>query len=197
MSLFALALTFFLVANPIGNTALIASLVKEYSFKRQMFIMLRESLFATLLALFFQYFGEALLSTLKISNYTLSITGGLVLLLAAIKMVFTQPEDPKIAHLKAEPFIVPIATPTITGPGLIAIIMLTASAIQNNLLVSMAICIAFVGVTAVLAAGPLLQKMLGKRGLNAMEKVMGLISILISIQMIETGAKLFVKTLNN
>lgn len=196
MNTFALAITFFLIANPIGNVPLILSLIKNYDFKKQQVIMLRESLFAFLLAIFFQYCGEGFLTLLKIKNYTLSITGGLVLFIAAIQMIFSKPENPADLKLKTEPFIVPISIPLITGPGLIAMIMLTATGEPSHLKVSTAILVAFIGVTIVLFSGPFLQKIFGKRGISAIEKVMGMISGLISMQMMESGARMFVKSLS-
>jgi len=53
--MFALALTFFLVANPIGNSPAIIALVKDFDLKQQKRILYREAIFALLLALFFQY----------------------------------------------------------------------------------------------------------------------------------------------
>lgn len=197
MSVFTFALTFFLVANPIGNSPTILSLVKEFPFDRQKKIVLREGLISLIIALFFQFFGEIFLELLQISDYALSLTGGIILFLVALKMIFHFPEDPKSAQLKKEPFIVPIATPLISGPGLMTMIMVSSRSEPSGLLITLAILIAWVGVLAVLIGAPYLQKLIGKRGLAAMEQVMGMILGLISMQMIVNGGILFVKTLKN
>jgi multiple antibiotic resistance protein len=193
VSIFALSLTFFLVANPIGNSPAILSLVKEYDFERQKKIMLRETFFSLLLALFFQFCGEFFLGMLKISDYALSLTGGAVLLLVALQMIFHQPEE-NAKTQKQEPYIVPIATPLISGPGLMTMIMINAREEKNNLVISLAIFIAWAGVALVLLGAPFLQKIIGRRGLAAVEQVMGMVLGLISAQMIVEGSHLFIKT---
>lgn len=191
-----LALTFFLIANPIGNSPAIIALVKDFDFQRQKIILLRESLFALILAIFFQYMGEWFLDMLSIQDYAVTIAGGLLLFIVSLTMIFSHAasdsEEATIA--KQEPYIVPIATPIISGPGLLAVIMLKSKLEANNLKITLAILIAWVGVIGVLAAAPYLQKLLGKRGLAALEQVMGMILAMIGIEMIVKGSALLIKT---
>lgn len=196
MSTLALALTFFLVANPIGNSPTIIALVKDFPFERQKKIIFREGIISLLLALFFQYFGEFFLGMLQINDYALTLTGGILLFLVALQMLFHKPDGTETAQLRQEPFIVPIATPLISGPGLMTIIMINARSEANDLKISSAIFIAWIGVLTVLMIAPYLQKILGKRGLAALEQVMGMILGLMAMQMIINGAKLFAKTLS-
>lgn len=191
----ALALTFFLVANPIGNSPAIMALIKGYSFERQKVIVLREAFISFLIAIFFQFFGEVFLGVLGISDYALSLTGGTVLFLLALSMIFHGPESPETTTLKAEPFIVPIAMPIITGPGLMTMIMIRTREAENFWMVTIAIIIAWIGVTLVLGFAPYLQKLIGKRGMDALEQIMGMILGLIAVNMLVNGAFLFVKTL--
>jgi len=195
VSTLALALTFFLVANPVGMSPAILSMVKDYPFDRQKKIMLREGFIAFIIALFFQFCGELFLGMLKISDFALAYTGGSVLFLTALQMIFHKPEETHGPVLKQEPFIVPIATPLISGPGLMTMIMVTSRAEGNDFKITTAIVLAWIGVMTVFATAPYLQKLIGKRGLAAMEQVMGMILGLISVQMLVNGTKLFVKTL--
>jgi len=192
----SIALIYFLVANPIGNSPAILSLVKDYDFDRQKKIIFREAMISLILALFFQFFGELFLGMLKISDFALTLTGGIVLFLVALQMLFHKPEVKDNAVAKAEPFIVPIATPLISGPGLMTMIMVSSREENNNLKITLAILIAWVGVTVVLLAAPYLQKLIGNRGIAAMEQIMGMILGLISMGMIVNGVSLFVKTLS-
>lgn len=194
-SALALALTYFLVANPIGNSPVILSLVKHFDFERQKKIIFREAMISLLLAFFFQFFGEVFLGMLHVSDFALSITGGVVLFIIALQMIFHKPENPQEIHLKQEPFIVPIAIPLVSGPGLLTMIMITSRSGESSLTVSLGIAIAWIGVTAVLVGSPYLQRLLGKQGLAAMEQVMGMILGLIAVQMLVNGARLFAKTL--
>lgn len=111
MSISSNALLFFLITNPIGNSPAILALVKDLDFNRQRQVLFREGIFATLLALFFQYFGEYFLTFLHIETYTLGLCGGILLLLVALSMIFPKREEGEEQTTKVEPFIVPIATP--------------------------------------------------------------------------------------
>lgn len=196
MSTLALALTFFLIANPIGNSPAILALVKNFEFERQKKIIFREGVFSFVLAIFFQYFGELFLGMLNINDYALTLTGGILLLMIALQMIFHKPESPENIKLKQDPYIVPIATPLISGPGLMTLIMINARSEANNIKVSAAILIAWIGVLTVLMIAPYVQKIIGKRGLLALEQVMGMIVGLMAVQMIINGGKLFAKTLS-
>ncbi len=191
----SIALAFFLVTNPIGNTPTILALVKDYDFDKQKKIVFREGIIALLVALFFQFFGEVFLGLLNIETYTVTICGGLLLFIVALNMIFTKAQTGDAAKLKKEPFIVPIATPILSGPGLMSIIMLFARKEQNPLMITTAIFIAWIGVMAVLMAGPYLQRTLGKRGMTALEQMMGMILAIMSMGMIVKGTAMYIKTI--
>ncbi len=193
MSLFQIALTFFLVTNPIGNSPAIVALVKDFEFARQKKILIREGLIALIIALFFQYFGEVFLGVLKVQDFAVSITGGILLFLVALGMIFSTGPSDSSKQNKQEPFIVPIATPILSGPGLMAIIMLYSRQESNNIKITLAILLAWVFVLAVVAAAPYLQRFLGKRGLVALEQLMGMILAMMSSGMILKGIRLFVE----
>lgn len=195
-SFWALVLTFFIVANPIGTSPTIVALLKNFTFDRKKKIIFRESLIALLLALFFQYFGEFFLNLLKIDDYALILTGGILLLMVALQMLFHKPEIAEEKRSTEEPFIVPIATPLISGPGLMTIIMINAGKESNDLMVTLAILVAWCGVMSILMIAPYLQKILGMRGLAVLEQVMGMILGLMAIQMMINGGKLFAATLS-
>ncbi|MBA3238420.1 MAG: MarC family protein [Parachlamydiaceae bacterium] len=194
-SVLSTAIAFFLIANPIGNSPAIIALIKDFDFARQKKIMLRESVYALLLALFFQYVGEVFLNQLKIENYTLSFAGGILLLLVALDMLFhTRPASEIAVGQKKDPVFVPIATPLISGPGLLSMIMVFSQSEQNNLEISLAILLAWVGITAVLVSAPYLNRVLGNKGLAALEQIMGLLVAMMAIDMIVSGTQLFIKT---
>jgi multiple antibiotic resistance protein len=191
----ALAVIYFLVANPIGNSPAILSLIKHCDFARQKQIVFREAMISLAIILFFQYVGEIFLGMLKVSDYALTITGGLVLFLTSLQMLFHKPESAAEAANKTEPFIVPIATPLIAGPGLMTMVMVSSKEVGNNFVITLAILIAWIGVTLVLVGAPYVQKLIGKRGMAALEQVMGMILALISTAMLFNGFALFIKTL--
>lgn len=194
MSIFNIALTLFLVANPIGNSPAIIALIKDFDFERQKKIMFRESVFALLLAIFFQYLGELFLSQLNIQNYTVSLCGGILLFLVALNMIFSPNAGSTIQIKKKEPLIVPIATPLISGPALLTIIMLFTQK-ENPLTITIAILIACIAVGGLLMFAPYLQKILHRRGLGALEQLMGMILSMMAVEMVVQGLALFIKSL--
>ncbi|MBA3958006.1 MAG: MarC family protein [Parachlamydiaceae bacterium] len=194
--MFALALTFFLVANPIGNSPAIIALVKDFDFRRQRIILLREALFSLILALFFQYMGEWFLGMLSIQDFAVTLAGGSLLFIVSLSMIFSHgaSEEELVSTNKQEPYIVPIATPILSGPGLLAVIMLKSKLEPSNFKITAAILIAWAGVVAVLATAPYMQKFLGKRGLAALEQIMGMILAMISVEMLVKGSALLIQT---
>jgi multiple antibiotic resistance protein len=186
-----------LVTNPIGNSPAVIALVKDFDFSRQRWIMFREGVFSLIIALFFQYFGEKFLDLVGIQNYAVTLCGGVVLFLVSLHMIFSLNEQKdKPAALKQEPFIVPIATPLLSGPGLLTIIMMKSHLVQNPFLITSAILIAFSGVIFIMIIAPYLQKILGKAGLLALEQLMGLMLALIAMDMFVHGIRLFVEYLS-
>lgn len=194
-----MALTFFLVANPIGNSPAILSLVKELPFERQKKILLRESLIALVLALFFQYSGHTFLTALGITDYAVPLCGGTILFITALKMIFSLDTgaQPVLKVQQPEPMIVPIATPLISGPGLLSIIMLQAQSAASSISVTTAILMAWIGVTAVLTGAPYIQRAIGRRGMVALEQLMGMALSMMSMDMIVNGAALFMKSIKH
>lgn len=194
-SIFSIALTLFLVANPVGNAPAIIALIKDFDFPRQKAIVLREAIFSLLLALFFQYFGEFFLNILHIDRYTVSFCGGILLFLISLTMIFPISHEETVKVSKHEPFFVPIATPILSGPGLLSMIMLLSTQVSSNLAMSTAILIAWTGVFLILLISPYLNQFLGTRGLLALEQLMGMILSIISTDMIVQGAQQFISTL--
>lgn len=195
-SIFPIAMKFFLIANPIGNSPAIIALVKNFEFKRQKQIIFREVVIALLIALFFQYFGEVFLGMLNIQDFALTFTGGILLFLVAIQMIFAEPQTETKTESKVEPFIVPIATPILSGPGLMAMIMLNSRLEGDNIKITSAILLCWVVLYLVLFLAPYLQKVLGPRGLMALEQLMGMVLSFMAMGMIVNGVTIFLKTFN-
>lgn len=188
------ALTLFLVANPIGNTPAILALVKDLSFARQRFVLMREAFFAFLIVLFFQQVGDFFLSTLGISDYSLRLCGGVLLFIVGLSMIFPQHTNTHKEVIGQEPYIVPIATPLISGAGLMSMTMTFSAEIENNFFMIGALLLAWVGVFAVMATAPYLLRLFGKRGLLALEQLMGLLIVMMACSMFLRGIEIFIKT---
>jgi multiple antibiotic resistance protein len=195
MSVLSIALAFFLITNPIGNTPAILALVKDYDPARQRKILLRESLLCALLALFFLFMGDSFLSLIQVKSYTVNFCGGVILVLVALGMIFPKQAESEAAASQREPFLVPIATPILAGGGLFTTIMLYAKEEGDLFKVFTAIVISSVAVTLVLLIAPTLQRLLGKRGMIALEQLMGMVLLMLSTELLVKGATIFLQSL--
>lgn len=193
--LFKIVITLFFMAGPLTCLPLFLALLKNFSPARQRFILVREGLISLVIALFFQYFGEVFLDLLHIQKYALSIGGGVIVMLVSIPMIFPKLEQKGEVVLKKEPFIVPIATPLLSGAGVLTFIMLMAGdpAIERITL-TLGIALAWTAIVLVLLAGPTLQRLLGKRGLIALEQLMGMLLLMLGVQLLLKGLNLFYGT---
>jgi multiple antibiotic resistance protein len=127
---------------------------------------------------------------LQVQPETLSISGGIILFIIAIKMIF--PSAGSITGLAAgeEPFIVPLAIPMIAGPSVIAALLLLSSQHPDKLTeLSIAVLLAWGATFFILMFYGLFHKLLGERGLKAIERLMGLLLVMISTQMFLDGVK--------
>ena len=195
MTLWQIALALFLVANPIGNVPALVALVKDFDFCTQRKILFREAVFAFFIAFIFLFIGEPFLKILYINQYAVSICGGMLLFIIALKMIFPPPENAAGTSPIKEPFIVPIATPLISGGGVLSTIMIYSNQVRNNFKMTLALILAWVGITCVMVSAAYLQKLLGRRGLLAMEQLTGMLLALLSMQLIVTGTNEFIQIL--
>lgn len=191
MSVWSIALTFFLVANPIGLIPTLLALVKDFDFAKQQAILFRESLFSFFIAMAFLFAGEPFMKTLMIPQYAMSISGGMLLFIVAIRMIFPPESDLSRKGLPQEPFIVPIATPMISGGGIMTTLLIYAKREQNLPKILLASFIAWFFVIVVVMSGTYLQKILGKRGLLAMEQLMGMLLSMLSMEIVVKGFHMF------
>lgn len=197
MSILTIALTFFLVTNSVGNVPTFLSLVKDLDFEKQRKILFRESIFALIIAIFFQFCGESFLSLLQIKDYAVTLCGGILLSLTALRMIFPNPPEGTGKYIKQDPFLVPIATPLLSGPGLLTMIMLYSKQENDYLKVLSALLIAWIGIITVLTSAPYLQRLLGKKGMTALEQLMGMMLAMMSVQMLVKGMNIFLNTLHH
>lgn len=178
--------------NTVGHISSYLKLVKGLNPKRQRFIIFREMLIALALMFTFFGFGEVLLDNLDVQPATVGIAGGVILFLIALKMVFPKNKIADETLDREEPFIIPIATPMIAGPSILATIMLYAYNESNKSTVLIAILLAWALSIVVFILAPWIRRALGDKTLMACERLMGLILTLLAIQMLLTGISLFV-----
>jgi multiple antibiotic resistance protein len=196
IKMFSMALALFLLMDSIGNIPIFVALLKGISPKRQRFVIFRELVIALLIIIVFYFVGDALLNFLNVKMPTILISGGIILFLIALKMIFPHRHDPDIEKSREkEPLIVPLAIPLVAGPAVLAAVMLYSG--QQKMAITIgAILIAWAASTLILLSSTLWEKLIGRRGLIACERLMGLILTLIAIQMFLEGIRNFIRELN-
>ncbi len=192
MDFLSATLTLFLVMDPLGNVPLFLAILKDLEPKRRRRVILRELLIALLIMALFLFFGSHFLRLLGLQPETISIAGGIVLFIIALRMVFPQ-EGGVMGDLpEGEPFIVPLAIPFIAGPSTLATLLLFAQQDPDHLFYwSGAVLIAWAATALILVFSTKFYKLLGTRGLSAMERLMGMLLIMIAVQMLLNGVLSF------
>lgn len=193
MSTFSAALLLFFVMDPLGNVPLFLSALKAVDPARRTWVVARELLVAYGLLVAFLFVGRPLLDTLHISEPALTLAGGIVLFLIALRMVFPGVHGALAEESDGEPFIVPLAIPYVAGPSALATVLLLASSQpERHVDWFLAISGAWVATAAILLCGAGLARVLGTRGLTAVERLMGMVLVASAVQMALDGlAKAF------
>ncbi|MDE0956852.1 MAG: NAAT family transporter [Pseudomonadales bacterium] len=188
MDIFAAATLLFLVMDPLGNIPLFLSVLKQVPEERRRLVLRRELLIAYFVLLMFLLLGPYILSFLQVSQEAIRIGGGIVLFLIAIKMVFPQEGGLLGKTPSGEPFIVPLAIPLMAGPSSLAMIMLMRKSADGQWLdLWLAVTAAWAVSASILLASRRLYLVLGERGLFAIERLMGMVLIIMAVQMLLEG----------
>ena len=197
MTILSAALLLFLILDPLGNIPVFLSLLKPLPAKRQRVVLRRELLIALAVLMSFLWFGKYALEAMHLRQESVAIAGGIVLFLIGIRMIFPKPEGLMGAIPDGEPFIVPMAIPLIAGPSGMAAVMRRGSNEPGRLGEwSLALLLAWGATAAILLSAPLLYKLLGSRALTALERLMGMLLVAISVQMLLDGLGTYLSSLH-
>lgn len=187
-----------LITDPIGNIPLFINALKRVPVKRRPTVIVREVSIAFGILVAFMLGGRQFLQAMHLSDLSMRIGGGIVLFLIALRMVFPHPDGALggsgASH--AEPLIVPLAIPAIAGPSAIATVMLLAAQAPEKRfewLAALTVTMLISGV--VLLASDQIQNWLGERAVAAFERLMGLVLIAISVDMLLEGVRIFARQL--
>lgn len=189
MSFLSATILLILITDPLGNLPLFIAALKQVRPGRRRIVIVRECLLAFVTLLVFMLFGKGFLNVLHLTDESLKIAGGVVLFLIALKMIFPSPTGVfGIDAHEGEPFLVPIAVPLIAGPSAMATVMLLATQSPERMLEWVGALVITIAVTfIVFLFSQRIQAVLGKQVVLALERLMGLILIAISIEMLLSG----------
>jgi multiple antibiotic resistance protein len=186
----------FFVLDPFGNVPLLLSILKNVSQGQRYKIIFRESIIGLCILLIFFFFGEKFLNVFHLQTEAITIAGGIIFFIISLKMIFPGAHGDSIFSSKEDdPLVVPIAMPLIAGPGALATVLVlvkTNTPHLEALLVSL--LSAWAISSMILLFSPILYKVLKNKGLTALERLMGMLLLIMAVQMFIDGINGLVQT---
>ena len=186
------ALVLFFVMDPLGNIPLFTSILSRLPKERRRKVLARELVIALVFLVGFYFLGEQLLTLLGLEQEAIRVGGGIVLLVIAMRMIFPQQQSLFGEVLEDEPLVFPLAVPLIAGPSAFATVLLLVDSLPRQ---SPDGLIAIVGAwtvsAVILSAAPFLLRFIGRRGLSAAERLMGMLLLMLATQMMMDGIAAF------
>lgn len=188
-SFLSVTILLILITDPLGNIPLFISSLKHVPGARRPFVILRECAIAFLVLVGFLFFGHVFLGALGLSDQILRISGGVILFLIALNMIFPGTGGRLVEdEVEGEPFIVPVAIPLIAGPSAITYVMLLMKSDPSRSLEWVgAIFVAILVTMVSFFLSGKLKEWLGPRALSAIERLMGLVLTAIAMEMLLGG----------
>jgi multiple antibiotic resistance protein len=187
MTLLSAFVLLFLVMDAFGNIPLFLSAVAPVAPERRRRVIARELVIALAILVVFLFAGPLVLRGLGISEEALSIAGGIILFIIALRMIFPQ-HGSMAEELQGEPLIVPLAIPFVAGPSALATVMLVMSENPARWPTWLAaLLLAWAATAAILLGAERLARFLGQRGLVALERLMGMVLTAVAVEMFLRG----------
>lgn len=195
--IFSTAILIFFILDPFGNVPLLLSILKNIDKQKHSQIIIRETLIGLLILLIFLFFGEQFLSLFHLETQAITIAGGIIFFIIAVKMIFPNPNGSDLFAIKKddEPLVVPIAMPMIAGPAALATLLVLAKTnAQHSGALLISLLLAWALSAIVLLFSPYLYKILKEKGLTALERLMGMLLLIMSVQMFIDGIRSLLPT---
>jgi MarC family membrane protein len=178
-----------LITDPLGNIPIFVNTLRAVPPERRARVIVREVLIAFGLLLAFMFVGQSFLKAMSLSDVSLQIGGAVVLFLIALRMIFPPPPQDSPVPV-AEPLIVPLAIPALAGPSAMAtVLLLVSQAPERRMEWVAALSVTMLVCAVVLLLAERLQRVVGLRVVSAFERLMGLILVSISVEMLIRGLK--------
>lgn len=179
-----------LVLDPLGSLPIFIPLLRQVEARRRARVAAREVLIAFLVLFAFMFFGEGFLRVMRLSERSLEVAGGVILLIIAIRMIFGSGGSAYGLEPGREPFIFPLAVPLLAGPSAMATVLLLASRQPERMLSWVgALTVAMLISGTVLLSAERIRRLLGDSVVSAIEKLMGLVLTAIAVEMVLAGLK--------
>lgn len=186
------SLLLFLVIDPFGNLPFVLAVTGESAAAQYRRIILRETLLAWLVLAAFVLAGEQILGYLDIAPASLMVAGGVILFLISLKMIFQSAAEIFDSDYRDDPVLFPVAIPSLAGPSAITTVMILRSQQQVGIeQLLLALLFVLTMTCAIFLLGRRISDLLGRRGIRAAEKLMGLLLNLVAVNMLLLGVRDF------
>jgi MarC family membrane protein len=196
MSTLSAGILLFLIMDPLGNIPLFLSVLGNVAPERRRLVLVRELILALVVLFAFLFGGQYVLHALQLKQESVSIAGGIVLFLIGVRMIFP-PKEGIFGHggPDSEPFIVPLAVPAVAGPSTMAAVMLLANSEPGRAADwSLALGGAWLATAVILFSSTYLFRLLGRSALIAIERLMGMLLVALSVQMFLDGVVAYIRS---
>ena len=188
MTLLSAAVLLFFVMDPLGNVPLFLTALRNVDPARSRRVIVRELVIALVIMVVFLFLGRYILELLHVSSAALTAGGGFILLLIALRMIFPTSEHSLREEVREEPFVVPLAVPYTAGPGLLATELLFMTREPHRWPIWLgAVVLAWLASAIILYFSSHLRTLLGDRGLTAVERLMGMLLVIVGVEMLMAG----------
>ncbi|MGZ5250185.1 MAG: MarC family protein [Caldimonas sp.] len=179
-----------LVLDPFGSLPIFIPVMRTVPAARRRWVALREVAIAFAVLCLFMFFGEAFLRVMHLSERSLEVAGGVILLMVSIRMIFSQGGGVYGVPEGKEPLIFPLAVPLLAGPSAMATVLLLASRQPERVVEWVGALACAMAVSGLVLVGcARIRRWLGDPVVSAFEKLMGLVLTAIAIEMILAGLK--------
>ena len=186
-------LTLFVIIDPIAVAPMFVALTQDLPPHRRHSAAVRAIAVAAGVLTLFGLAGKELLTYAGISLDAFRISGGLLLFLIAVEMLFEKRTPRREGHAESgeDPAVFPIAVPLVAGPGAMATMVLLASH-QGGTWQWLAwlhgILFAVLGLTLVLfLIGARLDRLLGRSGISVLTRLFGILLAALAVQIVLDG----------
>tara|TARA_Y100000996_G_C22476353_1_gene624301 strand:- start:59 stop:712 length:654 start_codon:yes stop_codon:yes gene_type:complete len=187
----------FALLNPIGIAPIILSLTENYNLSDYKRLIRKSTFFACILLLMFAIMGKIIFSFYGITIHAFKIAGGILFLRIGLNMLEAKvsrtkstPKESEEAEANGDIAFSPIGIPLIAGPGAITSVMILSAqttSFNQRIIFYFNIIITLFLTFIILTLAKKLTKKLGTVGLRIIERIMGMILMVVAIQFIIDG----------
>lgn len=194
MDILSTTILLFLILDPLGNIPIFLSYLEKS--KSRYKVLARELILALIILYLFLFLGRQFLQALHLKQEAVSIAGAIILFIIALRMIFPVSKQYGDEEIEGDPLLVPLAIPLVAGPSILATLILLVSQHPEKIMdFSIALFIAWLISAVILFSATAMQNYLGKRGMIAIERLMGMVLIAVAVQMFLNGIRTFLTSL--